>query len=120
MHSSTAAPGANPAGDLAQKIAAYRRRVRLEAHRNALQESDQEQLSLTTPDARTMPAGTGVGVGCNLQIAVDAKHKLIAEQQVHGQVSDLGLLAETPTTWLPHRSKPGGSCPILPASAWCW
>ena len=30
-----------------------------------------------------------------MQIAVDTKHKLIAEQQVHSQVSDLGLLAET-------------------------
>ena len=26
---------------------------------------------------------------------MDAKHKLIAEQQVHSKVSDLGLLAET-------------------------
>ena len=26
---------------------------------------------------------------------MDAKHKLIAEQQVHNKVSDLGLLAET-------------------------
>ena len=34
-------------------------------------------------------------VGYNVQIAVDTKHKLIAEQQVHRQVSDLGLLAET-------------------------
>ena len=42
-----------------------------------------------------MHSGTGVGVGYNVQIAVDTKHKLIAEQQVHGQVSDLGLLAET-------------------------
>ena len=38
---------------------------------------------------------TRVGVGYNIQIAVDAKHKLIAEQQVHSKVSDLGLLAET-------------------------
>ena len=90
------APGAVPARDLAQKIAALReRRARLEAHRKVLQESGQEQLSLTDPDARAMPAGTGVGVGYNVQIAVDTKHKLIAEQQVHSQVSDLGLLAET-------------------------
>ena len=43
-----------------------------------------------------MHAGSGGGVGYNVQIAVDAKHKLIAEQQVHSQVSELGLLAETP------------------------
>ena len=82
--------------DLAQKIAALReRRARLETHRKALQDSGEEQLSLTDPDARAMHSGTGVGVGYNVQIAVDAKHKLIAEQQVHSQVSDLGLLAET-------------------------
>ena len=34
-------------------------------------------------------------MGYNAQIAVDTKHKLIVEQQVHGKVSDLGLLAET-------------------------
>ena len=34
-------------------------------------------------------------VGYNIQIAVDTKHKLIAEQQVHNKVSDLGLLTET-------------------------
>ena len=42
-----------------------------------------------------MHPSTRVGVGYNIQIAVDAKHKLIAEQQVHNKVSDLGLLAET-------------------------
>jgi hypothetical protein len=36
-----------------------------------------------------------VGVGYNIQIAVDTKHKLIAEQQVHNKVSDPGLLTET-------------------------
>ena len=39
--------------------------------------------------------GPEFGVNVNIQIAVDAKHKLIAEQQVHNKVSDLGLLAET-------------------------
>ena len=82
--------------DLAQKITALReRQARLETHRKALQESGENQLSLTDPDARAMHSGTGVGVGYNVQIAVDTKHKLIAEQQVHSQVSDLGLLAET-------------------------
>ena len=60
-----------------------------------MRESGEDQLSLTDPDARAMHSGTGVGVGYNVQIAVDTKHKLIAEQQVHSQVSDLGLLAET-------------------------
>lgn len=38
---------------------------------------------------------TKVGGGYDIQMAVDAKHKLIAEQQVHSQVLDYGLLAET-------------------------
>ena len=91
-----ASPGKRRVWDLAQKIAALReRQARLETHRKALQESGDAQLSLTDPDARAMHSGTGVGVGYNVQIAVDTKHKLIAEQQVHSQVSDLGLLAET-------------------------
>ena len=91
-----ASPSQGQVRDLAQKIAALReRQARLETHRKALQESGEAQLSLTDPDARAMHSGTGVGVGYNAQIAVDTKHKLIAEQQVHSQVSDLGLLAET-------------------------
>lgn len=43
---------------------------------------------------------TRVAVGDDAQIAVDSKHDLIAliaEQRVHSEVSDLGLLAETAT-----------------------
>ena len=91
-----ASPSQGQVRDLAQKIAALReRQARLETHRKALQESGEAPLSLTGPDARAMHSGTGVGVGYNVQIAVDTKRKLIAEQQVHRQVSDLGLLAET-------------------------
>ncbi len=46
-------------------------------------------------DARGMPATSGVNVSYNIQIAVDVKHKLIAEQQVHNKVSDIGLLTDT-------------------------
>lgn len=42
-----------------------------------------------------MHSSSRIGVGYNFQIAVDTKHKLIAEQQVHNNVSDLGLLTET-------------------------
>ena len=72
-----------------------KRKAVLEGHRETLEESGEAQLSLTDPDARAMPSSTKVGVGYNAQIAVDAKHKLIAEQQVHNKVADLGLLAET-------------------------
>ena len=52
------------------------------------------QISLTDPDSRAMAAHTHVAVGYNVQIAVDAKHKLIVEQQVMNQVVDMGLLAQ--------------------------
>ena len=55
MDEADAGPGTAPAPDLAQRIAALReRRAPLESHRKALQESGQEQLSLTDPDARAI------------------------------------------------------------------
>ncbi len=88
--------GTRAVANLKEKIASMRkRREVLEDHRRTLDESGEPQLSLTDPDARAMQAGTGVGVGYNAQIAVDIRHNLIAEQQVHNKVSDLGLLAET-------------------------
>lgn len=81
---------------LEEKIAAIKeRRTRLDGHSEELAASGQDQVSLTDPDARAMHSSSRIGVGYNIQIAVDAKHKLIAEQQVHNKVSDLGLLAET-------------------------
>jgi transposase len=89
-------PGTDRVDRLQEKIAAIKgRRERLEGHRKALEESGEDQLSLTDPDARAMHSSSRVGVGYNIQIAVDTRHKLIAEQQVHSKVSDLGLLAET-------------------------
>ena len=88
--------GMRAVANLQEKIASMRkRREVLEDHRRTLDESGEAQLSLTDPDARAIQAGTGVGVGYNAQIAVDTRHNLIAEQQVHNKVSDLGLLAGT-------------------------
>ena len=82
--------------NLEEKISAIKeRRARLEAHRAELQASGEDQISRTDPDARAMQSSSRIGVGYNIQIAVDTKHKLIAEQQVHNNVSDLGLLSET-------------------------
>ncbi|QXI65946.1 hypothetical protein CP157_03738 (plasmid) [Paracoccus marcusii] len=90
------APERGSAERLQEKIAALReRRERLDDHGKALAESGADQISLTDPDARAMHSSSRVGVGYNVQIAVDTKHKLIAEQQVHNKVSDLGLLTET-------------------------
>jgi hypothetical protein len=42
-----------------------------------------------------MAGHTRVAVGYNAQLAVDAKHKLIVEQEVTNQVVDMGLLKQT-------------------------
>lgn len=90
------APESGTVERLQEKIAAIReRRERLDDHGKALADSGEDQISLTDPDARAMHSSSRVGVGYNIQIAVDTKHKLIVEQQVHNKVSDLGLLTET-------------------------
>ncbi len=82
--------------DLQGKIAAIReRRAALSARRKQLEESGRGQLSLTDPDSRLVKTAKGAVVGYNVQIAVDSKHNLIAEQQVHTNVTDVGLLAQT-------------------------
>lgn len=83
-------------GKLAEKIAAIKgKRDRHKALLDELDKTGEDQISLTDPDARAMARMTKVGVGYNIQIAVDVKHKLIAEQEVCNQVLDIGLLATT-------------------------
>jgi transposase len=82
--------------NLADKIAAISKRR--ERHKDMLAELDrtgESQISLTDPDSRSMAVHTHVGVGYNVQVAVDAKHKLIVEQQVTNQIVDIGLLTQT-------------------------
>ena len=68
---------------LAEKIAAIRnKRARHKALLDELDRTGEDQISLTDPDARAMANMTKVGVGYNIQLAVDVKHKLIAEQEV--------------------------------------
>src|SRR5215217_5596958 len=82
--------------NLAEKIAALRdRRDRHQAMLAELDRTGESQILLTDPDSRAMAAHTRVAVGYNVQIAVDAKHKLIVEQAVSNQVVDRGLLTET-------------------------
>src|SRR5271169_3209067 len=82
--------------NLTEKIEAMReKRGRYEAMLAQLDRTGEDQISLTDPDSRAMAAHTKVGVGYNIQVAVDAKHKLIVEQAVTNQVVDMGLLAET-------------------------
>jgi hypothetical protein len=82
--------------NLAEKIEALKnKRGEYAAHLAVLEESGESQVSLTDPDSRAMAAYTKVGVGYNIQIAVDAKHKMIVEQAVSNDVLDMGLLQRT-------------------------
>ena len=82
--------------NLAEKIAAIRaRRTRCKDMLEQLERTGEDQISLTDPDSRAMAAHTRVAVGYNVQVAVDARHKLIVEQQVTNQVVDMGLLTQT-------------------------
>jgi transposase len=82
--------------NLAEKIASIReRRERNQTMLAELERTGESQISLTDPDSRAMGAHAKVGVGYNVQIAVDAKNKMIVEQAVTNQVADMGLLKET-------------------------
>jgi len=91
-----AGTGGSRTKNLSEKIEALRtKRGRYGALLNDHERSGEEQISLTDPDSRAMAAYTKVGVGYNIQIAVDAANKLIVEQEVGNQVVDMGLLAQT-------------------------
>jgi transposase len=91
-----ATPGGSRTKNLAEKIAGLQeKRGRYEAMLAQLDRTGEDQISLTDPDSRAMAAHTKVGVGYNIQVAVDAKNKLIVEQAVTNQVVDMGLLTET-------------------------
>jgi transposase len=82
--------------NLAEKIEVLReKRGRYGALLTELERSGESQISLTDPDSRAMAAHTKVAVGYNIQVAVDAKNKMIVEQAVTNQVVDMGLLTQT-------------------------
>ena len=90
------ATGGSRVKNLAKKIEALKKkRDEYAAHLSALEKSGESQVSLTDPDSRAMAAHTKVGVGYNIQIAVDAKRKMIVEQTVSNDVLDMGLLQRT-------------------------
>jgi transposase len=83
---------------LAEKIAALKKKKKrgeYAAHLAALEKSGESQVSLTDPASRAMAAHPKVGVGSNIEIAVDAKHKMIVEQAVSNDVLDRGLPQRT-------------------------
>ena len=91
----TADPGgtALSRNELEQKIAALQERQDWHADLLAQLDREQKQISVTDPDTRKMPTAHGMMVGYNAQLAVDAKHKLIAAEDVTNEVTDYQQLA---------------------------
>ena len=70
------------AEELREKIETLQqRKPKYEQLQERLDQSEETQISLTDPDSRSMPVskGRGTEVTYNVQISVDAKHKLIVD-----------------------------------------
>jgi len=88
-----ASPAAPTQKELAAKIAQLQDRQDWHKELLAQLDDEQKQVSVTDPDARKMPTAHGTVVGYNAQLAVDAKHKLIAADDVTNEGTDLHQLA---------------------------
>jgi transposase len=87
--------GATPTkSELAAKIAALQERRDWHEELLGQLDADQKQISVTDPDTRKLPTAHGTVVGYNAQLAVDARHKLIAADDVTNDVNDLNQLAD--------------------------
>jgi hypothetical protein len=81
---------------LNEKIAALRQEIqRLNALNSEMMQTEDKQISLTDPDARSMAtSGRGSGmVGYNVQSSVDIKHHLIVTHEVTNVGSDRSQLS---------------------------
>src|SRR5882724_2783495 len=80
--------------ELQEKIAQLQaRQVAYEGLKQQLAESGEKQVSLTDGEARLMKSRQGHHVSYNVQIAVDDKHKLVADFAVTNEENDLHCLA---------------------------
>lgn len=69
------------------------RKEKHKGYKQRLEESGQNEISTTDPDARLMSnSNNNVDVSYNVQTTVDAKHKLIADFKVSQKPNDLGEL----------------------------
>jgi transposase len=83
------------AAELQAQIAALQQQQLVYAGmKQQLAASGAKQLSLTDPDARLMEGRQGRHVSYNVQIAVDSKHKLVADFAVTNEGNDVNCLAE--------------------------
>ena len=81
-------------GRLQDKISALRQQMqKLKALEGQMLASEDQQLSLTDPDARSMKSRESGIVGYNVQTAVDTKHHLIVAHEVVTQGVDRDQLA---------------------------
>jgi transposase len=84
------------AEDLEEKIEWLRGRKKEYAElQERMDQSGESQVSLTDPDARSMVLGSnrGTEVAYNVQISVDAKHKLILDHEVTNAGNDKNQLS---------------------------
>jgi transposase len=85
--------GSGSGGDIAQKVATLMaKRAQAQADLDRLEASGETQLSRTDADARLLTKNSQTVAGYNVQIAVDAKHKLIVASQVVNDGNDTGQL----------------------------
>jgi transposase len=83
------------AAELQAKIAELQtQQLAYEGLKQQLAESGEKQISLTDADARLMKGRQGHHVSYNVQIAVDSKHKLVADFAVTNEGNDVNCLAE--------------------------
>ena len=82
------------ATELQEKLATLQhRQVVYEGLSQQLAESGEKQISLTDAEARLMKGRQGHHVSYNVQIAVDSKHKLVADFAVTNEGNDVNCLA---------------------------
>src|SRR5437868_3963024 len=87
------APAARSGEDVAEKLAALlARRAAVATDLATLEASGATQLSRTDADARLLSKNSQMVAGYNVQIAVDAKHKLIVASAVVNDGNDTGQL----------------------------
>ena len=70
-----------------------RRKTLYQGYQDKMEETGESQISTTDPEARRMIDKGGSIVGYNVQIAVDAKHKIIAHYEVIQARNDLTSLS---------------------------